>query len=229
MSKDNFSDEYKKYVDPNETFFQKVLRYLNHYKIPIICIVLLIAVIVVMSFTLRTKNDYDYQVLFLSNDTDLLDTPTGKDNNIIFKLEQFLNKSINEAYDGDDIKVNITFIYIGQDALYSDIVDNNKRQLVNSMSAGDALLIISDADGMEYLKTLERFFLDLNEIVPETEYDGIAYNLKNSSKAMKDLGLEDDLYYLCCNYENSWIRFSKADTLDKMMKISKDTLIYIKD
>lgn len=228
MGKDDFTNEYKKYVDPNETFFQKVLRYANHYKVVIICVVLLIAVIVVMTITMRTKTEYDYQVFFVADNTGLLDTPEGKENNVIYQLETFLNQLVNENEETNK-KVNVTFIYIGDDPLYTDVASNNKTQLVSSMTAGEALLVISDSQGMEFLKSIDRFFLNLEDIVDNADYDGIAFKLSNSEKALEQIKYEGDLYYLICNYENSWLMFSKSNQLNEMMNLSKSCLEKIKD
>jgi hypothetical protein len=221
--------EADRYVDPNETKFQRAMRYLNYYKVPLIAIICIIAVFVVMTFTLVGKEEIDMYVFFvcddeyafLSDESDYLD--------FFSDMTEFIT-SYTEDYNGDgEIKVSIDTVHISSnELLYQDTVEMNKKRITAALSAGTCMCIIGDSAGFEYLSSSD-ILQDISYLVDETSFNGKAYKLNDSEIAVNALKIdgEEPLYMGLRAYYGTFAEMKEKETAyftiaERMIKTISD-------
>ena len=129
MKSKSFSDkEELKYIDPNETFIQKLIRLWDYYKLFIILGIILIFICIVLAFTFTNKKGIDAYVFFITSDDSMCFSSEEDAEPFCNKFSTFLEKyGIDYSGDGK-VRIELDIVYIGDSTFYDQIAELNKKK-----------------------------------------------------------------------------------------------------
>lgn len=192
-SKSFYNREETKYIDPNETFVQKIIRLWDYYKFFILLGVFLVVICVVLTLTFTNKKGIDAYIFFITSDDSMCFSTEEDADPFCKKYSSFLEQyGIDFSGDGK-VRIEVDIVYIGESKFYDQIAEINKQKAKNALMTGTCMCFIADKKAFEYIYNELGNLEKIDYLVGNnTCFDGYGWCLNNSEIAVKELGLSDN-------------------------------------
>lgn len=181
----------------------KIANIWYHYKIMIIFIIFLVAVVGIIIYDTVTREKADIYVLMIA-DNGLADRQQD--------IEEFFEKYTEDVDGNGYVHVGVIMIPQYQNDLQQQGVNNSK--LVAQLQLADSIIVITDSNTDDRIKAIMKH--DLNKDFPGNKYIdelGLSLNMKVASKALNYEQMPNDVHISLRNPVDT-----TGDSLKKMQK-----------